>query len=150
MNSLFYLGKNPFKLVFNLFCKSLDSAKSSISEDLSIIKKTFKDRGVTAHVETVPGGSRRRYVYSRDSQGRSKRIYWRYVVNVLSEGETLLPGGLRLFIRLIRRTTKLRQNRKNYCFNTFMIQSSSLWTSRLQRRVQLPRRFQSLFKMSHL
>lgn len=39
-----------------IFSKRYASAKSSISEDLAIIKKTFKERG-TGTLDTIPGAA---------------------------------------------------------------------------------------------
>lgn len=52
-----YLLNHPHELIsLSFFSKRYASAKSSISEDLSIIKKTFKERG-TGILDTVPGAA---------------------------------------------------------------------------------------------
>ncbi|UDM31939.1 pur operon repressor [Lentilactobacillus laojiaonis] len=52
-----YLLENPHTLIpLTFFADRYESAKSSISEDLTIIKRTFKDRG-TGVLETIPGAS---------------------------------------------------------------------------------------------
>lgn len=52
-----FLLSHPRKLVpLTMFAERYGSAKSSISEDLVIIKKTFEDRGIGT-LETVPGAA---------------------------------------------------------------------------------------------
>jgi len=52
-----YLLDHPHTLVsLTYFADRYQSAKSSISEDLAIVKKTFKERG-TGILETIPGAA---------------------------------------------------------------------------------------------
>ena len=52
-----YLLNHPHELIsLSFFSKRYASAKSSISEDLAIIKKTFKERG-TGTLDTIPASS---------------------------------------------------------------------------------------------
>ncbi|MBS4761669.1 pur operon repressor [Carnobacteriaceae bacterium zg-ZUI252] len=52
-----YLLSNPMKLIpLTYFSTKYDSAKSSISEDLDILKDTFQKQG-TGIIETVPGAA---------------------------------------------------------------------------------------------
>lgn len=52
-----YLLENPHTLIpLTFFATRYESAKSSISEDLTIIKRTFQERG-TGLLETVPGAA---------------------------------------------------------------------------------------------
>ena len=52
-----YLLSHPHELIsLSLFAKRYESAKSSISEDLGIVKKTFKERGIGL-LETLPGAA---------------------------------------------------------------------------------------------
>lgn len=52
-----YLLERPHTLVpLTFFSKRYESAKSSISEDLTILKRTFQERG-TGLLETVPGAA---------------------------------------------------------------------------------------------
>ncbi|MFR8085805.1 MAG: pur operon repressor, partial [Leuconostoc gelidum] len=52
-----YMLERPRTLIsLSYFAKRYDSAKSSISEDLSILKRTFQERG-TGLLETVPGAA---------------------------------------------------------------------------------------------
>ncbi|WP_283679320.1 pur operon repressor [Lentilactobacillus sp. Marseille-Q4993] len=52
-----YLLERPHTLVpLTFFSERYESAKSSISEDLTILKRTFQDRG-TGLLETIPGAA---------------------------------------------------------------------------------------------
>jgi len=52
-----YLLNHPHELIsLTSFAERYESAKSSISEDLGIIKKTFKERGYGT-LETIPGAA---------------------------------------------------------------------------------------------
>ena len=52
-----YLLEHPQQLIpLTFFAESYQSAKSSISEDLSIVKDTFEERGI-GHLITVPGAA---------------------------------------------------------------------------------------------
>ncbi|MED9787178.1 MAG: pur operon repressor, partial [Latilactobacillus curvatus] len=52
-----YLLERPHTLIpLTFFSNRYESAKSSISEDLSIVKRTFFNRG-TGILETVPGAA---------------------------------------------------------------------------------------------
>ncbi len=52
-----YLINNPYKLTsLNTFAEKYEAAKSSISEDIAIIKKAFEESGI-GEIETVTGAS---------------------------------------------------------------------------------------------
>ena len=52
-----YLLERPHTLIsLTYFARRFDSAKSSLSEDLTILKRTFHERG-TGILETVPGAA---------------------------------------------------------------------------------------------
>lgn len=52
-----YLLDHPRQLVpLTFFAERYESAKSSISEDLAIVKETFEQRGIGT-LQTVPGAS---------------------------------------------------------------------------------------------
>lgn len=51
-----YLINNPYKLTsLNTFAEKYESAKSSISEDIVIIKRAFEEIEI-GHIQTVTGG----------------------------------------------------------------------------------------------
>ena len=52
-----YLMERPHTLIsLTFFADRYESAKSSISEDLAIVKRTFKNRGIGI-LETIPGAA---------------------------------------------------------------------------------------------
>lgn len=60
----YYLLQNPRQLVsLTFFAERYQSAKSSISEDLVIIKQTFEQQGVGT-LQTIPGAKRRSEIYT--------------------------------------------------------------------------------------
>ncbi|MFC0234028.1 pur operon repressor [Vagococcus entomophilus] len=87
-----YLLEHPHTLVsLTYFSERYASAKSSISEDLSIIKKTFKQRG-TGILETIPGAAGGVRFIPEISFEAAKQIV-DSLCERLSERERLLPGG---------------------------------------------------------
>ncbi|MGB3160122.1 pur operon repressor [Carnobacterium sp.] len=103
-----YLLEKPHKLVsLTYFAKRYDSAKSSISEDLSIIKKTFKERG-TGTLETVPGAAGGvRYIPEIAKEEAKEFI--EEMCERLSETNRLLPGGYVYLSDLLGEPQILRQ-----------------------------------------
>lgn len=87
-----YLLEHPRELVsLKFFGERYGSAKSSISEDLGIIRKTLQDWGV-GKLETLPGtsgGARLTPMYSADN---AKMVIDQLVEKVDDESR-LLPGG---------------------------------------------------------
>lgn len=87
-----YLLEHPHTLVsLTFFAKRYDSAKSSISEDLAIIKKTFKERG-TGILETIPGAAGGVQFLPQIPFEDAKEIV-SALCERLSEQDRLLPGG---------------------------------------------------------
>ncbi|API87943.1 pur operon repressor [Marinilactibacillus sp. 15R] len=87
-----YLLEHPHTLVsLTFFSKRYESAKSSISEDLTIVKKTFSERGIGI-IETVPGAAGgARYIpkmKKEDIEGIIQEL-----CDELNHSERLLPGG---------------------------------------------------------
>ena len=86
-----YLLEHPHTLIsLTFFSERYGSAKSSISEDLSIIKKTFHERG-TGLLETVPGAAGGVYFIPKMPFSAAKQII-DGLCERLSEKERLLPG----------------------------------------------------------
>lgn len=87
-----YLIEHPRTLVsLTKFARQYDSAKSSISEDLAILKRTFWQNGVGV-LETVPGaagGARFTPVTRLDDA----KIFVDGLVNEISDETRVLPGG---------------------------------------------------------
>lgn len=87
-----YLLERPHTLVpLTFFANRYDSAKSSISEDLTIVKKTFQERG-TGILETIAGAAGGvRYIPSISNE--EARAFIEDMCAHLSEVDRLLPGG---------------------------------------------------------
>lgn len=103
-----YLLDHPHELIsLTFFAKRYDSAKSSISEDIAIIKKTFKERG-TGHIETIPGaaGGVR---FTPEIPYEEAKNYVSKLAQRLSEQDRLLPGGYVYLSDLLGEPKLLRQ-----------------------------------------
>ncbi|MGJ7923166.1 pur operon repressor [Neobacillus sp. LXY-4] len=87
-----YLTEHPRELVsLTFFAERYRSAKSSISEDLAIIKDTFEQRGLGT-LQTVPGaaGGVKYYVKVNESEAKP---FVKELCNLMESPERLLPGG---------------------------------------------------------
>jgi len=91
----------------SFFSKRYASAKSSISEDLSIIKKTFKERG-TGILDTVPGAAGGVFFVPEISEEEAY-AYVEGLAERLSEQDRLLPGGYVYLSDLLGEPELLRQ-----------------------------------------
>ena len=87
-----YLLERPHTLVpLTFFSQRYESAKSSISEDLAIIRRTFAQRH-TGILETVPGAAGGvRYVPI--IAATEAQTFISQIAERLSDSERLLPGG---------------------------------------------------------
>ncbi|OKL35768.1 pur operon repressor [Domibacillus mangrovi] len=87
-----YLLENPHQLVsLTLFAERFGSAKSSISEDLAIIKETFEKCGIGT-LKTVPGAAGGVKFYSRVNNQDAK-VFINDLCRQLKNPDRLLPGG---------------------------------------------------------
>ncbi|MFC4713847.1 pur operon repressor [Planococcus dechangensis] len=87
-----YLLEHPHQLIpLTYFSDLYQSAKSSISEDLGIVKETFEEKGIGL-LKTVPGASGGvKYVPKlRDAEVRQ---VMEELIAELSQSDRLLPGG---------------------------------------------------------
>jgi purine operon repressor len=87
-----YLTEHPRELVsLTFFADRYKSAKSSISEDLAIIKDTFEQRGIGT-LQTVPGaaGGVKYYVKVNETEARP---FVKELCELIASPERLLPGG---------------------------------------------------------
>lgn len=102
-----YLMEHPRKLVsLKFFGERFDSAKSSISEDLSIIRRTFAENGI-GRLETLPGasgGARYTPMYSKEN---AEKLITQLVAAVADDSR-LLPGGYVYLSDLLGRPDILR------------------------------------------
>lgn len=103
-----YLLDHPHALVsLTHFAQRYKSAKSSISEDLAIIKKTFKQRG-TGILETIPGAAGGVRFIPEIPYEESKELVMA-LCERLSEQDRLLPGGYVYLSDLLGQPELLRQ-----------------------------------------
>ncbi|WP_419882614.1 pur operon repressor [Peribacillus sp. B-H-3] len=87
-----YLLEHPGQLVsLTFFAERYSSAKSSISEDLTIIKETFEQRGIGS-LNTVPGAAGGVKYIVNVNRGEAKGFIDE-LCRVIASPERLLPGG---------------------------------------------------------
>ena len=87
-----YLINNPYKLTsLNTFAEKYESAKSSISEDIVIIKRAFEEIEI-GHIQTVTGAGGGVIFTPSISTLESKTII-QELRDKLSESDRILPGG---------------------------------------------------------
>lgn len=87
-----YLLEHPQQLIpLTFFAELYQSAKSSISEDLSIVKDTFEERGIGLLV-TVPGAAGG-VKYIPKMPDAAVREVVQELISELSHSDRLLPGG---------------------------------------------------------
>ncbi|MGD6804853.1 pur operon repressor [Rossellomorea vietnamensis] len=87
-----YMLERPHQLVpLTFFSERYSSAKSSISEDLGIIKETFETRGI-GKVQTVPGAAGGVKYIPKVSSPDAKQVIGELCEH-LANPERLLPGG---------------------------------------------------------
>jgi purine operon repressor len=87
-----YLLEHPNQLVpLTFFADRYSSAKSSISEDLAIVKETFEQRGIGT-LQTVPGaaGGVRFFVKVSEEMARP---FIEKLCTMIANPDRLLPGG---------------------------------------------------------
>lgn len=87
-----YLLEHPRQLIsLTYFAERYASAKSSISEDLGIIKETFERRGIGT-LQTVPGAAGGVKFFVKVSEEEA-RPYVQELCNLIATPDRLLPGG---------------------------------------------------------
>lgn len=103
-----YLMEHPRSLVsLRFFGERYDSAKSSISEDLSIIRHTFHSWGM-GRLETIPGASGGAILTPFYSQENAEKAI-ADLVDAVSNDTRLLPGDYVYLSDLIGRPDILRR-----------------------------------------
>ena len=87
-----YLLENPSNLVpLTFFAERYGSAKSSISEDLTIIKETFEQRGIGLLI-TVPGAAGGvKYIVKSNEEESS--LFLDEMCEIMAKPDRILPGG---------------------------------------------------------
>lgn len=87
-----YLLDHPRQLVpLTYFAERYDSAKSSISEDLAIVKETFEQRGIGT-LQTVPGAAGGVKFFVKVSKEKAKPFV-KELCTLIADPDRLLPGG---------------------------------------------------------
>ncbi|EJN94477.1 pur operon repressor [Streptococcus ratti] len=87
-----YLVNNPHQLTsLNTFAENYGAAKSSISEDIAIIKKAFAEGGI-GHIETVTGANGG-VIFTPAISGTEAKEIAEELCQRLSESNRILPGG---------------------------------------------------------
>ncbi|MFC3927304.1 pur operon repressor [Streptococcus caprae] len=87
-----YLLNNPYTLTgLNTFAEKYEAAKSSISEDIAIIKKAFEESSI-GHIETVTGASGG-VIFTPTISKDEARTIAEELCDRLSESDRILPGG---------------------------------------------------------
>lgn len=87
-----YLLEHPHRLIpLTFFSDLYNSAKSSISEDLTIVKETFEEKGIGLLV-TVPGAAGGVKYIPRMTDEEVREII-QTLISELSKSDRLLPGG---------------------------------------------------------
>lgn len=88
----YYLLNHPYTLIsLTYFAKKYSSAKSSISEDLAIIRRAFEENGYGI-VETLPGaaGGVKYVPFITDEEAR---LFATEICEKMDSNERVLPGG---------------------------------------------------------
>jgi purine operon repressor len=87
-----YLLEHPNQLVpLTFFADRYSSAKSSISEDLAIVKETFEQRGIGT-LQTVPGAAGGVRFFVKVSEEKAKPFIEK-LCKLIASPDRLLPGG---------------------------------------------------------
>lgn len=88
----YYLLDHPYELVsLTYFAERFNSAKSSVSEDLAIIKERFESQGIGV-LETVAGAAGgARFIPKISRQTQEELI--QDLIHEINHSERLLPGG---------------------------------------------------------
>ena len=86
-----YLINNPYKLTsLNTFAEKYESAKSSISEDIVIIKRAFEEIEI-GHIQTVTGAGG--VILTPSISTLESKTIIEELRDKLSESDRILPGG---------------------------------------------------------
>src|SRR5690606_12401385 len=88
----YYLLEHPHQLIpLTYFSDLYNAAKSSISEDLTIVKETFEARGI-GELITLPGAAGGVKYIPTVSDDEVREII-KVLISELSQSDRLLPGG---------------------------------------------------------
>lgn len=109
-----YLINHPYELTsLNTFAEKYESAKSSISEDIAIIKKAFEESSI-GKIETITGASGGVVFTPSISKEESLQIA-ETLRSQMAESSRILPWRLYLFLRPLINTSHPKKCRSHYC-----------------------------------
>lgn len=112
-----YLINNPYKLTsLNTFAEKYEAAKSSISEDIAIIKKAFEESGI-GEIETVTGASGG-VIFTPGISDEEAKAAIEELRDRLSESNRILPGGY-IYLSDLLSTPKILQSVGRIIANAF-------------------------------
>lgn len=112
-----YLINNPYKLTsLNTFAEKYEAAKSSISEDIAIIKKAFEESGI-GEIETVTGVSGG-VIFTPGISDEEAKAVIEELRDRLSESNRILPGGY-IYLSDLLSTPKILQSVGRIIANAF-------------------------------
>ncbi|KEH51620.1 pur operon repressor [Streptococcus macedonicus] len=112
-----YLINNPHKLTsLNTFAEKYEAAKSSISEDIAIIKKAFEESGI-GEIETVTGASGG-VIFTPGISDEEAKAVIEALRDRLSESNRILPGGY-IYLSDLLSTPKILQSVGRIIANAF-------------------------------
>ena len=112
-----YLINNPYKLTsLNTFAEKYEAAKSSISEDIAIIKKAFEESGI-GEIETVTGASGG-VIFTPGLSDEEAKAVIEELRERLSESNRILPGGY-IYLSDLLSTPKILQSVGRIIANAF-------------------------------
>ena len=87
-----YLLNHPYELTsLNTFAEKYESAKSSISEDIVIIKRAFEEIEIGT-IETITGAGGG-VIFTPSISDKEAKTIVEKLRDQLSESERILPGG---------------------------------------------------------
>ncbi|KXT77704.1 PurR: transcription regulator associated with purine metabolism [Streptococcus sp. DD13] len=87
-----YLINHPYKLTnLNTFAERYESAKSSISEDITIIKKAFEE-GSIGQIETITGANGG-VIFTPSISSAEARAIAEDIRDQMAKSDRILPGG---------------------------------------------------------
>lgn len=112
-----YLINNPYKLTsLNTFAEKYEAAKSSISEDIAIIKKAFEESGI-GEIETVTGASGG-VIFTPGISEEEARSVIEDLRDSMSESNRILPGGY-IYLSDLLSTPRILQSVGRIIANAF-------------------------------
>lgn len=112
-----YLINNPHKLTsLNTFAEKYEAAKSSISEDIAIIKKAFEESRI-GEIETVTGASGG-VIFTPGISDEEAKAVIEELRDRLSESNRILPGGY-IYLSDLLSTPKILQSVGRIIANAF-------------------------------